>query len=307
MDVVGISIVVPCYNRAHTIFDTISSIQRNINTPHEVLIIDDASTDGTAEILRSYSFDDNVRVFFNTSNKGQNAARNFGILNSKFDIVTILDSDDCAISAPYDEIVNLFSSKDDVVCIFTYCKSMSSGRILSVVHDNIVEIKKSGFVDGTYRGEYQAFLRKTLLPPFIFRENLGVKRSCTILSWLELNRNGNVFVLPIVTKLYRDFGEDRLGNLRNIFVDARELEVCYRLIYDEYSDFYKSVGFKYYADLVSTLSYYRLLAYGRLKAINVLRDYVFFKGSPFLYLRHILFLILGASLVKYLRVIFGYR
>ncbi len=307
MNTIGVSFVVPCYNRAHTIFDTISSIQENVNIPYEVLIVDDASTDGTAEILRKHSFKDNVRIFFKSFNQGQNAARNFGIKNAKFDVVTILDSDDCALSAPYNEILSTFSSKDDLVCIFTYCKSMSSGRILSAVHDYTVEIKKSSYVNGEYQGEYQAFLRKSLLPDTIFREGLGVKRSCTILSWFDLHQNGNVIICPLVTKFYRDFGDDRMGNLRNIFNDSRELEVCYSLIYSEHSDFYKFVGLKYYSNLVAILNYYRLIGYGRSKAFNALLDYDFFKGSSSLYFRHILFLILGASLVKFLRMMLGHR
>jgi glycosyltransferase involved in cell wall biosynthesis len=299
----GISFIVPCFNRSHTIFKTIESIQKNINTPFEILIIDDGSTDGTAEILRKNSFEQYVKVYYQEFNKGQNFARNFGIQHSKYDIVTILDSDDFAALASYNEVINLFIHNSELVCAFTYCESMSTGQILSNVQDKIVVVNKAGFVDGTYDGEYQAFLRKSMLPEKIFREGLGVKRSCTILSWLELHNYGRVLIFPIVTKLYRDYGTDRMGNLKNVIADANELEFYFNLIYNEHSEYYRSIGLQYYARLVSVLNYYRLIARGRFNSLKVLRDPYFLKGAPVLYFRHILFIILGSSLTIHLRVI----
>jgi glycosyltransferase involved in cell wall biosynthesis len=85
------ALVIPAYNRAHLIGETIDSAL-NQRTPFaEIIVVDDGSTDNTLEVLRAYGSRINVIA---TRNQGVQAARNTGIRAATSDYATLCDSDD---------------------------------------------------------------------------------------------------------------------------------------------------------------------------------------------------------------------
>ncbi len=86
------TLVIPVYNGASTIRVAIDSALAQTCENYEVLVVDDGSTDETADIVRSYS-DPRLR-FFQQPNGGLNAARNAGIREGKGDYIGLLDADD---------------------------------------------------------------------------------------------------------------------------------------------------------------------------------------------------------------------
>jgi glycosyltransferase involved in cell wall biosynthesis len=87
-----ITIVTPTYNRAATIQDTIDSILAQDHAEVEHIVIDGASTDGTAEIVRDYG--DLIRQFVSEPDGGVFDAMNKGIARASGEVVGILNSDD---------------------------------------------------------------------------------------------------------------------------------------------------------------------------------------------------------------------
>ena len=85
-----ISVVVCSYNGAATIADTCQGLNRLDYPDYEVLVVDDGSTDRTAEIARSHGH----RVI-STENRGLSAARNTGMENASGEIVAYIDDDAC--------------------------------------------------------------------------------------------------------------------------------------------------------------------------------------------------------------------
>lgn len=89
-----VSVVIPTYNRAYCLARAIDSALAQAHARVEVLVIDDGSTDGTAELVRErYDGDDRVR-YFRQANAGVVAARNAGLDAVRGDFVALLDSDD---------------------------------------------------------------------------------------------------------------------------------------------------------------------------------------------------------------------
>jgi glycosyltransferase involved in cell wall biosynthesis len=86
-----VSIIIPSYNRAHCLERAIQSALQQTYTDREVLVVDDGSTDNTAEVLAP--FGDAISVI-HQSNAGPSAARNTGIRAARGDFVAFLDSDD---------------------------------------------------------------------------------------------------------------------------------------------------------------------------------------------------------------------
>lgn len=92
-----ISIIIPTYNRAHLIIETLNSVLAQTYTNWECIIIDDGSSDNTFEVLDSYIMLDKRFKYFNRpveKLKGPSSCRNFGIEKSVGEYIIFLDSDD---------------------------------------------------------------------------------------------------------------------------------------------------------------------------------------------------------------------
>jgi len=90
-----VSVVVPCYNRADIVGRAIQSVLTQTCRDLELILVDDASTDGTAKVLEeSAAADPRVRVLLNQENRGPGGARNRGIDAAQGEWIALLDSDD---------------------------------------------------------------------------------------------------------------------------------------------------------------------------------------------------------------------
>jgi glycosyltransferase involved in cell wall biosynthesis len=88
-----ISVVIPTYNRAALVGRAIGSALAQTHGDLEVIVVDDASTDATSEVVRGIR-DPRVRLVALPRNAGVSAARNAGIRASRGEWVALLDSDD---------------------------------------------------------------------------------------------------------------------------------------------------------------------------------------------------------------------
>jgi glycosyltransferase involved in cell wall biosynthesis len=90
-----VSVVIPIHNRAHLIGETIQSVLAQTMTDHEIIVEDDGSTDGTADVLGRFS----GRIHYiqepHTGLLGR--VRNVGIRAAQGDYIAFLDSDDLLV------------------------------------------------------------------------------------------------------------------------------------------------------------------------------------------------------------------
>ena len=79
-----ISVIVPVYNGANSLHRSLRSVLMQTLSDFELIVVDDCSTDESADVLRSYqALDDRVRVFSTTKNSGPGVARNVGLRNAR--------------------------------------------------------------------------------------------------------------------------------------------------------------------------------------------------------------------------------
>jgi glycosyltransferase involved in cell wall biosynthesis len=86
-----VSVIIPTYNRARTIERAVNSVFAQTWKEIEIIVVDDGSTDQTAEVLKAYG--GKIRVI-QQPNGGASAARNTGIKAATGEIISFLDSDD---------------------------------------------------------------------------------------------------------------------------------------------------------------------------------------------------------------------
>ena len=88
------TVIVPSYNRAHLIGETIQSVINQSFVDWELIIVDDGSTDNTREIVEKFNLSDNRIQYHYQQNAERSAARNEGIKLAKGEFICFLDSDD---------------------------------------------------------------------------------------------------------------------------------------------------------------------------------------------------------------------
>ncbi len=87
-----VSIIIPTYNRREFLRKALDSVLRQTYPYFEIIVVDDGSNDGTADMLTSYG---SSIKYLHQNNQGPAAARNTGVKASRYDLVAFLDSDDC--------------------------------------------------------------------------------------------------------------------------------------------------------------------------------------------------------------------
>lgn len=99
----NLTVVVPVFNGERFLQDAVESVKRQAGFPTTIIVVDDGSTDSTAEICEGLG---SLVSYVRQENQGPAVARNTGILRSQTDFVAFLDADDLW---PEDSLKHLFA------------------------------------------------------------------------------------------------------------------------------------------------------------------------------------------------------
>ena len=89
-----VSIIIPCYNQAKYLNETLESVCKQTHTNWECIIVDDGSSDDSATIISGFTKKDPRFIYIYKDNGGVSSARNLGIENAKGNYLQFLDADD---------------------------------------------------------------------------------------------------------------------------------------------------------------------------------------------------------------------
>lgn len=159
-----VSVIIPSYNRADLITETVNSVLAQTYKDFELIIVDDGSTDATLTVLKTYG---DAIHYIKKENGGQGSARNVGIKAASGEYIAFLDSDDLWHSQKLEKQMEIFkfSNTNWVYCDMEMFDS-DTKRSLGL-YNHIVYKPHEGFVGrallmGDFIGSPTPIIRKNV-------------------------------------------------------------------------------------------------------------------------------------------------
>lgn len=116
-----VSVIICAYNAEKYIEAAISSVLQQTYTNIEILILDDASTDSTFQIIqKAAEKDDRIRYIKLSENSGIANARKVGLKNAKYDWILFIDADDIAMPEMLATQIEVVTQEPDLIAVGTY-------------------------------------------------------------------------------------------------------------------------------------------------------------------------------------------
>ncbi|MCE7058042.1 glycosyltransferase [Algoriphagus sp. AGSA1] len=195
-----VSIIIPCYNQAHFLPETIESVFKSTYSNLEIIIVNDGSTDNTQEIAKDFTENHRNIYLLNQKNHGVTHARNAGIEFSRGKYILPLDGDDLISSNYVGDAVEILERRPKVKVV--YCEAVKfDGKtqkpwnlkpfsLNALARDNMI------FVSGIFR-------KSDCLAAGGYSENMKMGREDWEF-WIKMLKNGGEVVkLPYIGFYYR--------------------------------------------------------------------------------------------------------
>lgn len=136
-EILRTSVIIPTYNRADYLPQALQSVFDQTLSPFEVIVVDDGSTDNTADVVRA--FEPRVRYFRHDHNKGVSAARNSGLEAAQGEIIAWLDADDLWEPDFLATVISLLAADQELDGVYTgFVLIDAVGNILSQSSQRVV-------------------------------------------------------------------------------------------------------------------------------------------------------------------------
>ncbi len=168
-----VSVIIPTYNSGKFIAQTVQSVLEQTYRPHEVIIIDDGSTDDTKAVLSG--FHDRIKYFYQ-ENLGPSAARNKGIKMARGEYVSFLDADDLWTSNKIEVQLDFLERHREIGLVFSDIEEFDGEKIINR-RSSCLAVQVYGPDNVLHVPLQEAFI-KLLMTNFIPTNTVMVRREC---------------------------------------------------------------------------------------------------------------------------------
>ncbi|MCC3605032.1 MAG: glycosyltransferase family 2 protein [Microcoleus sp. PH2017_29_MFU_D_A] len=161
-----ISVIIPAYNAEEFIAQTIESVLSQTYQNIEILVVDDGSTDTTAEIIKSFAQKDSRIILLQQSNAGVATARNLAYLHSKGEHIAPIDADDIWYPQNLEKQVECLTKSESFV---------------GVIYSWSLDINEEGLLTG---GFYNSTIEGSVHDALVYKYFIGnassslIRRAC---------------------------------------------------------------------------------------------------------------------------------
>lgn len=189
-----VSVIIPTFNRADVIEETIRSVLDQTYSFFEIIVVDDGSQDNTAEVVKCLN-DSRIR-YYAFENSGLPAvSRNRGLRLANGEFVAFLDSDDLWLPEKLTKQVKILQDQKDIFLVYSQCIVKQNERIIKIspLHP------KSGYIF------YHLYLAYNMIPcmaiimrnrgvgsPYFFDENPFLRAAEDYDLWLTISRTEKI-------------------------------------------------------------------------------------------------------------------
>ena len=232
-----VSVITPAYKAARYIGQAIESVQAQTLTDWEMIIVDDASPDETAEVVKRYLDDPRIKLIRNEQNAGAGYSRNRAIEAAQGEWIAVLDADDWYAPERLEDLWKLAQEKETLVVADLHLQIDDMGKTYGVAFQHHIKPP----TQPTRYTVHEYVYHHIPMKPFANREHIQrhTIRYPEDLVWIEdfifqvqlLLRGSDLWLLPKPSYLYRvhpastTSGHGDQLPLRNLLFDRlRELE-----------------------------------------------------------------------------------
>lgn len=213
-----ISVVIPLYNKASSVAQTLESVLAQTCPPDEIIVIDDGSTDNGSDVVERF-IESGVRLI-KQSNQGVSSARNRGLEEASSPYVAFLDADDYWLPEHLETAIDLLKQWPEACLVSTSHFIKRDGHMFAArsglqdgwvgVVDNFFECFANGL--SLVNSSTACVNRDALLNQGGFP--VGVKRGEDIIAWTRLALSGVVVHKAVRTAVYNQQAGNHSAELR---------------------------------------------------------------------------------------------
>jgi len=209
-----VSVIIPTYNRALYIAETLESVFSQTFKDYEVIVVDDGSSDNTADVLKPYM----VRIdYIRKENGGQGSARNAGIKVACGEYIAFLDSDDLWVPEKLEIQTGFADEHPDAGLIFSdyvVFRADESGQTKEMKRVQIKdqELSFHALFHGNFIPTLTVFVRRSCINGVgLFDESRDLIGGEDYEMWLRIAMKYKLAHIPAFLAKYRDHNNNILG------------------------------------------------------------------------------------------------
>lgn len=194
-----VSIIMPSYNTAPYIKETIQSVLDQTYTNWELIIVDDCSTDNTEEVLATIN-DSRIRYFKNEKNSGAALSRNRALREARGQWIAFLDSDDLWMPEKLEKQINFMKKNGYSFSYTNYEEIDTDGKRTGVKVTGPEKITKTGMFNYCWPGCLTVMFDATKIGLIQIED---IKKNNDYAMWLKISKKAECYLLDEVLGQYR--------------------------------------------------------------------------------------------------------
>lgn len=194
-----VSIIMPSYNTAQYIRDSIQSVINQTYKHWELIIVDDCSTDNTDEIVAEID-DSRIRYFKNNNNFGAAISRNRAICEAKGQWIAFLDSDDLWLPEKLEKQISFMEKNSYHFSYTSYEEMNADGERLGITISGPKRITRTGMRNYCWMGCLTVMYDASKVGLIQIED---IKKNNDYAMWLEVSKHEDCYLLDRVLATYR--------------------------------------------------------------------------------------------------------